>query len=99
MCQKRHIEIDFDPDCDPTECKDWANIVVHDLTNTELIIVQNNQSTATLDCVGEQPTSVVFPNSAIIKLSTDCSLSRRRFNIDRISFAKFEWDMSNSALR
>ena len=92
VCQKRHIEIDFDPECDPIECKDWANVVVHDLTNTELIIVQANETTATLECVGEQPTSVVIPNSAIIKLSTDCSLHNKRFNIDRISFAKFEWD-------
>ena len=96
MCQKHHIEIDFDPDCNPTECKDWANVVVHDLTNTELIIVQANQTTATLECVGEQPTSVVIPNSAIIKLSTDYSLYSKRFTIDRISFPKFEWDTQMS---
>ena len=49
-----------------------------------------------MECVGEQPTSVVIPNSAIIKLSTDYSLYSKRFTIDRISFPKFEWDTQMS---
>ena len=65
--------------------------MVHDLTNSELLIVQPTSINASLECLGKQPVSVSIPASAIITLSTDCSIHARRYRIERISFAKFEW--------
>ena len=93
VCQKRHIEIDFDVNCDPNECADWANLVVHDLTNTEIMVIQPTPTSATLECPNSSAArSVMVPASAIIRISTECSLSSKRYRIDKLSFAKFEWD-------
>ena len=44
VCQKRHIEIDFDPSCNPSGCKEWANIVVHDPSNSLLFSPQQSMN-------------------------------------------------------
>ena len=86
VCQKRHIEIHFDRACNPMQCKDWASIVAHDLTNTEILIIQIENTSAVLDCVGQAPKTVNIPKSAILELSTECSLQSGRITVGRISY-------------
>ena len=97
VCQKRHIEIHFDRACDPLQCKNWASIVAHDLTNTEILIIQKENSSAVLDCIGQAPQTVNIPQSAIIEISTECSLQSSRITIGRISYTKFMWNVDSGA--
>ena len=61
VCQKRHIKISYDPDCNPNMCKKWANIVAHDLTHTEIIVIQETTTSATLDCINQKERTVQIP--------------------------------------
>ena len=66
--------------------------MAHDLTHTEIIVIQETATSATLDCINQKERTVQIPTSAIINLSTDCSLTSDCIKIDRISFTKFLWN-------
>ena len=88
MCQKRNIEIDLDRACSVTSCKKWANIVAHDLTNSEILLIVPPNRTAMLTCKARDPVSVRLPTAGICKLSTSCSLISNSFKIDSFAFTR-----------
>ena len=89
MCQKRNIAIQFDRSCEFRNCPKWATIVVHDLTNTEILMILPPNQTAVLACLGEKEKQVYLPSSGICKLNTKCSLVSNLFRIEAYSFNKF----------
>ena len=86
MCQKRNIEIDLDRACNVRVCSKWANIVAHDLTNSEILMILPPNQTATLTCKDRDPVTVRLPAAGICKLSTSCSLISDLFMIDSFAF-------------
>ena len=86
MCQKRNVEIVLDRACSVATCKKWANIVAHDLTDSEILLIVPPNKTATLTCKDREPVSVRLPTAGICKLSTSCSLVSEFFKIDSFAF-------------
>jgi hypothetical protein len=86
ICQKRKIEI-FDQSCPSiTECKPWKHTLVHDLTNSKIMFILPNATTATLDCTNKRPRSVEIPTRTIASLDIHCSLRADSFNIGKLTF-------------
>ena len=88
LCAKRPIEIVPAHGCSlrMQNCDVWATNVVHDVTNTEIILQLENEINATLDC-DDQPKKVIeLPLRSVIDLSTHCKLSSNMFVIEKLHY-------------
>ena len=94
ICQKRNIEMIIQRGCRSMQCNNWTQVTVHDLTNTEIMIISQKNSTATLSCLGMEDRSIYVPQAGICYLDTKCSLRSDSFRIDDLSFNKYYIDNS-----
>ena len=86
LCQKRKIQI-FGENCsDIMACKPWMHSVIHDLTNSRIIIIQETSVSAVLACDGKKPRSVRIPSRSIVNLNVHCELSSTTFIVSKLSF-------------
>ena len=92
ICQKRNIEMFLQPGCRDMQCNTWHQVTVHDLTNTEIMIISHKNSTAILSCLGMEGRSITVPQAGICYLDTKCSLRSDTFRIDDVSFNKYYID-------
>ena len=88
ICQKRKIDILPEHGCSIrlANCPVWATTVVHDLTNTEIMLLLPQETEATISCDGSKSVSTKLPMRAILNLDLGCELRADSFQIDRISF-------------
>ena len=86
--QKREIRISPKLGCTLTRknCKVWATEVIHDLTNSQILIYLENYKNATLACDGEKDTAVSLPKKAMLTLNVHCSLTAESFGISKLSY-------------
>ena len=89
ICQKRHIEISFKPDYRPDTCEKWAPMAVHDLSDTEILIISPSNVTAQLLCPGVRE-QVTIPATGISRLGKQCELISQHFRVGKFSFHKHE---------
>jgi len=89
ICQKRSIRISpaFGCSIAMRNCAQWADLIVHDITNTDIIYMSFRNSTlnATLKCEGKQDKIIPLPSRAIITLALPCSLESQYFQIAKLS--------------
>ena len=88
ICQKRNIVIQPRQGCILREanCADWADIIVHDVSNSQILISGKESQNATLSC-NNKIDHITIPNSAILTLPVSCSLHSPRFQVGKLSFA------------
>lgn len=88
ICQKRSISIQPRQGCilKETNCNDWADLIVHDITNSQILISGKEIINATLSCQ-EQSDQISIPYSAILTLPISCTLASQRFTVSKLSFA------------
>ena len=60
--------------------------MVHDLTNTEIMLLLSKKTEATILCDGSKSVSTDLPMRAILNFDLICKLRADSFHIDRISF-------------
>jgi hypothetical protein len=99
FCNRRSIEITPIHGCSLrlANCKVWTNIVVHDLSNVEILTLLPDEMEATVSCVGEKDSKHTLPKRAILTLNMHCSLVSERFSIDKVSFRTLsDFDSPNS---
>ena len=60
--------------------------MIHDLTNSQILIYLEKDKNATLACDGEEDTAVSLPRKAMLTLSVHCSLRADSFNISKLSY-------------
>ena len=88
ICQKRNVIIQPRQSCviKDSNCDNWANLIVHDVTNTQILISSKEIINATLTC-NFRKDRISIPQSAILTLPASCSLSAARFTVGKLSFA------------
>ena len=89
ICQKRKIEILVRQECSLriNNCENWADMVVHDITNTQILIFYKMNQTAILACDDATPFELQIPSSAILTVPVNCGLTSSRFTVSKINFA------------
>ena len=67
ICQKRNIIIDTRKGCvlKESNCKDLADLVVHDVTNSQILVSAREAINDTLAC-GKKLDPIEIPNEAIL---------------------------------
>lgn len=88
ICQKREINISPKTGCviKQSNCEKWADKVVHDITNTEILISLPEPMIATLDCDNKPKQEVLLPLVALVHLDLSCSLENLQFTIHKLTF-------------
>ena len=89
MCQKRKKEILVRQECSLRikNCQNWADMVVHDITNTHILIFYILNQTAILACDDSTPFELQIPSSAILTVPVNYHLNSSRFTVSKIIFA------------
>lgn len=112
ICQKREITIMPRVGCSlkRDNCEQWAADAVHDISNTEIMIMLNNSITASVSCDGMKTQRVVLPTKAVITLNLHCSLNTDSFSIAKVNYrqlreldfteqnSKISFDLEHKAL-
>ena len=88
ICQKREIRISPKLGCilKQDNCDYWADKVVHDLTNVEILISLPAESNATISCDKMPPKVIKLPKVALIHLDLNCNLLTTEFSVSKLSF-------------
>ena len=88
ICQKREIKISPRLGCiiKQHNCRTWANRVVHDITNTEILISLPDATNATIACDSNIRRTIELPKIALIHLDLNCNLRNDFFEIEKLSF-------------
>jgi hypothetical protein len=88
LCTKREIEIVPAHGCSLqlNNCRVWATNVVHDISNTEIILILEEEMTATMNCDNRTIETVTLPVRSIIKLATSCQITTHSFIVKKISY-------------
>ena len=88
ICQKREISISPRIGCiiKQHNCKNWANKVVHDITNTEILISLPEPQNVTLMCGKSSTRHITLPKTALVHLDLNCNLENPEFSISKLSF-------------
>ena len=88
ICQKREIKISPRLGCviKQRNCRNWADKVVHDITNTEILISLPAPSKATLICDGKSDRDIELPKTALVHLDLNCELQNLNFTVHKLSF-------------
>ena len=79
-------------------CESWTTDVVHDLTNSEVLILLRQTMNASLECDNAQKKSISLPRQAIIRLSIHCKLTTDTFIIHKLSFKHMTTYQSNARI-
>ncbi len=100
VCQKREINIKPRSECGIkiNNCNNWAEIIVHDITNTRILLSQPNNSSAFISCEKQKTREIQLPTSAILDIPVFCRLRTDNFSIGMIEFnhlADYESAFSN----
>ena len=103
LCQKRMIQIFPRLGCSVRlmNCPVWTTDVVHDLSNSEILLSLTKPMNASLDCDNKQTQKITLPMQAIIRLSIHCSLTAETFIVSKITFkhlANYNTDSSEHFL-
>ena len=87
LCQKRPIKIFQKDTCEAAEgCDDWTNIVVHDITNTKIIVQTPTNNDAMIFCDNKAKQNIHIPAAALVTLPIHCQLVTESFVVERLSF-------------
>ena len=88
VCQKRNIVIKARHECGikVKNCKVWAKFIVHDLTNTKILIRQPYTASALISCPYNQERKIILPTSAILDLPVSCRLHTANFTISSLEY-------------
>ena len=88
ICQKRNIIIDTRKGCVLKEanCKNWADLVVHEVTNSQILVSAGEAINPTLAC-GKKLDPIEIPNEAILTVPVSCGLYAERFRVGKLHFA------------
>jgi len=88
VCQKREIRIEPRVGCNLKDmnCPVWNNVVVHDITNTEILLIFDRPQNATLFCEFQRERVVTLTLRQLITLNVKCSLKGLRFEISKMSY-------------
>ena len=87
LCQKRPIKIFPTDTCQRAdECDEWTAIVVHDITNTKIIVQTPKSNDATISCDRKQNQIMHIPAVALVTLPIHCQLVTDSFVVSRLSF-------------
>ena len=89
ICQKRNIVIYLREGCylKSDNCADWADLVIHDLTNTQIMVRFHEKQSAKLTCDGQKDGHFDIPKAAILTIPLDCDLVSSRFHVARLNYA------------
>ena len=100
LCQKRLIQINPRLGCSLRlmNCEAWTTDVVHDLSNSEVLILLRQNMNASLECDNAQKKSIGLPRQAIIRLSIHCKLTTDSFIIHKLSFKHLTTYQSNARI-
>ena len=87
ISQKRSISIQPRQGCilKESNCNDWADMIVHDITNSQILISGKEIINATLSC-DKQSDQTTIPNSAILTLPVTCTLTASRFTVSKLRY-------------
>lgn len=87
ICQKREITIQIRQECSLhlANCDDWANLLVHDVPNTQILVSYYQNQTAFLSCDKGKNQELMIPNSAVSTIPAKSRLKADRFAIRAIS--------------
>ena len=88
LCQKREIIIRPRQGCNlrKRDCDTWADEVIHDITNSRLLVILKHAMNATLSCDDRPDTTVLIPMSTVMNLNIHCSLANDRFTVSKLLF-------------
>jgi hypothetical protein len=88
LCIKRKIEIVPAHGCSIQlgNCRVWATNVVHDITNTEFMLILSNPMKATMSCDNATDRYIDLPSRLIMRLSLTCTLHTESFIIHKLSY-------------
>ena len=88
LCAKREIEIVPAHGCSLQlkNCRVWATNVVHDISNTEIILILSEKMAATMSCDNRTVETIDLPIRSIIRLATSCQITTKSFIVKKISY-------------
>jgi len=86
ICQKRKITITDLGCADVSVCKSWTKQLIHDLSNSKIIFILPNATSARLSCNGKADKDVIVPKQAVLTLSIHCELRAETFTISKLTF-------------
>ena len=112
ICQKREIKIMPKLGCSikRENCDVWTTDAVHDVSNSQLMIVLEREMNATLTCDGAKSQTVVLPSRAMLTLNIHCELDTENFHVSKLSYrqlreveytqesVKVDFDLEHEAL-
>ena len=92
ICQKREISISPKTGCviKQHNCIKWADKIVHDLTNTEILISLPETLNATLSCKDLERRQITLPTTSLVQLDLNCELESKMFKVSKLSFRHLE---------
>ena len=67
-------------------CEVWADTLVHDISNSKIRLIQQNNSTASISWPGKEVRKLVLPKKAIFYIHPSCQLSTDSFTIGSIGY-------------
>ena len=88
ICQKREISIMPKLGCSlkRENCDVWTTDAVHDISNSQIMIVLESEMNATLSCDESKSQTVVLPRRAMLTLNIHCELDTVNFHISKLSY-------------
>lgn len=88
ICQKRTISIAPKLGCNikRQNCDVWAMEVIHDISNSQILIDLTQESIASLQCDGQSKRNIKLPSKAVVNLDIHCALEAENFSIGKISY-------------
>jgi hypothetical protein len=99
VCQKRPIEISPFHSCnlaaEKLTCNNWDYLVIHDLSNTEIMILSDEKQNVTLDCKGKRSQQITLPRTGIFNLNGKCRLQNENFTIGMLNYHRFTGAVSS----
>ena len=92
VCQKREIKISPRLGCSlkRQNCNAWTTEVIHDITNSEIMISLQKSVNATLECDNRQKEKIELPAKAMLTIDIHCSLEAETFFIGKLSYRQLK---------
>jgi len=98
VCQKREIRIEPKVGCNlkDNNCVHWTDIVVHDITNTQILMIFQTPHNATLSCDFQPDQVIALKLRQLATLNVKCSLQGHHFTISKMSYRQMQGPNLNS---
>ena len=78
-------------------CKVWVSDLVHDLSNSEILISLGTARNAIISCENSQTRTILLPEQAIVQLGMHGQMQTETFLVHKISFKQLStFDTNNS---